>query len=100
MLPVVAGTAETSRQILIYTSLLVPLSVVPLVLGMAGIAYGAAAALMGACFSLLAVRVLRERGARAARLMFRFSILYLFVLFAALIIERVSATTFAQLAEG
>jgi heme o synthase len=100
MLPVVAGQAETRRQILIYTSLLVPLSFAPLVLGMAGIAYGAAAAAMGAGFLLLAVRVLRERGGHAARLMFRFSILYLFVLFAALIIERVTATVFAQLAAG
>jgi protoheme IX farnesyltransferase len=98
MLPVVAGKAETRRQILIYTSLLVPLSFAPLVLGMAGIAYGVAVAVMGACFLLLAVRVLRERGERAARRMFRFSILYLFVLFAALIIERASATAIAQLA--
>jgi protoheme IX farnesyltransferase len=98
MLPVVAGKAETRRQILIYASLLVPLSFAPLVLGMAGIAYGLAAAVMGACFLLLAVRVLRERGERAAQRMFRFSILYLFVLFAALIIERASATAIAQLA--
>jgi len=98
MLPVVAGKAATRRQILIYTSLLVPLSFAPLVLGMAGIVYGAAVAFMGACFLLLAVRVLRERGGRAARRMFRFSILYLFVLFAALIIEHASATALAQLA--
>ncbi len=100
MLPVVAGKAETRRQILIYTSLLVPLSFAPLVLGMAGIAYGTAAAVMGACFLLLAVRVLRERGVRTAQRMFRFSILYLFVLFAVLIIEHASATAFAQLAGG
>jgi protoheme IX farnesyltransferase len=97
MLPVVAGKAETRRQVLIYTSLLVPLSFAPLLLGMAGIAYGAAAAVMGACFLLLAVRVLRERGELAARRMFRFSIVYLFVLFAALIVEHASATAFAQL---
>ncbi|MGF1609710.1 MAG: heme o synthase [Kiloniellales bacterium] len=98
MLPVVAGKAETRRQILIYTSLLVPLSFAPLALGMAGIAYGAAAAVLGACFLLLAVLVLRERGDRAARHMFRFSILYLFVLFAALIIEHTSATAVPQIA--
>ena len=97
MLPVVAGKAETRRQVLIYTSLLVPLSFAPLLLGMAGIAYGAAAAVMGAYFLLLAVRVLRERGELAARHMFRFSILYLFVLFAALIVEHASAMAFAQL---
>jgi protoheme IX farnesyltransferase len=98
MLPVVAGKAETRRQILIYTSLLVPLSFAPLVLGMAGIAYGVVVAVMGAFFVLLAIRVLRERGGRAARQMFRFSILYLFVLFAALMIERASAAAIAQLA--
>ena len=99
MLPVVAGKAETRRQVLIYTSLLVPLSFAPLLLGMAGMAYGAAAAVMGARFLLLAVRVLRERGEFAARRMFRFSILYLFVLFAALIVEHASAAVFAQLSE-
>jgi protoheme IX farnesyltransferase len=97
MLPVVAGKTETRRQILIYTLLLVPLSFTPLVLGMAGMAYGAVVSVMGACFLLLAIRVLRERGGRAARHMFRFSILYLFLLFAALIIERASATAFAHL---
>jgi protoheme IX farnesyltransferase len=100
MLPVVAGKAETRRQILIYTLLLVPLSFAPLVLGMAGMAYGAVVAIMGVCFVLLAVRVLRERGGRAARHMFRFSIVYLFVLFAALIIEHaaVAPLGLAQLA--
>ncbi len=88
MLPVVAGEAKTKQQILIYSLLLVPLSFAPAVLGMAGIAYSAAAAVMGAYFLLLAVRVRREPGERAARRMFRFSILYLFVLFAALIVER------------
>ncbi len=95
MLPVVAGKAETRRQILIYTVLLVPLSFAPLVLGLAGMAYGAVVAVMGACFLLLAIRVLRERGGRAARHMFRFSILYLFVLFAALIIEHALARALA-----
>jgi protoheme IX farnesyltransferase len=97
MLPVLAGKAETRREILLYTLLLVPLSFAPLLLGMAGIGYGAAAAVMGARFLLLAVRVLRERGERAAFRMFRFSIFYLFVLFAMLIVEHASATLLAQL---
>ncbi len=88
MLPVVAGKAKTRQQILIYALLLVPLSFAPPVLGMAGIVYSAAAAVMGAGFLLLAVQVRRERGDRAARRLFLFSILYLFVLFAALIVER------------
>ena len=67
---------------------------------MAGIAYGAASVVMGAYFLLLAVRVLRERGKLAARCMFRLSILYLFVLFAAMIVEHASATAFAQLSGG
>jgi protoheme IX farnesyltransferase len=98
MLPVVAGKAETRRQILIYTLLLVPLSFAPLALGMAGIAYGATVALMGTRFLMLAVEVLRDRDEHAACRMFRFSILYLFALFAALIVERASATALAQLA--
>ena len=87
MLPVVAGGAETRRQILIYTVLLVPLSFAPVALGTAGLAYGAAAAVVGAYLLWLAVQVFRTANDRAARRMFGFSILYLFVLFAALIVE-------------
>lgn len=100
MLPVVAGKAHTRRQILVYALLLVPLSFLPLALGMAGVAYGAAAAIMGAGFLLLAVRVLRELGERSARQMFRFSILYLFVLFAVLLAEAAPVPVFQQLAGG
>ena len=90
MLPVVAGPAETRRQILIYTSLLVPLSFAPVVLGTAGLVYGAAAAAVGANLLWLAVQLVRTRSDRAARRLFGFSILYLFVLFAALIAEHVA----------
>jgi protoheme IX farnesyltransferase len=87
MLPVVAGPAETRRQILIYTVLLVPLSFAPVLLGTAGLVYGAAAAAVGAYLLWLAVQIMRTKSDRAARRMFGFSILYLFVLFAALIVE-------------
>lgn len=87
MLPVVAGPAETRRQILIYTMLLVPLSFAPVLLGTAGLVYGAAAAAVGAYLLWLAVQIMRTKSDRAARRMFGFSILYLFVLFAALIVE-------------
>ncbi len=90
MLPVVAGAPETRRQILIYTLLLVPLSFAPLVLGTAGLVYGVTAAGAGAYLAWLAVQIVRTRSDRAARRMFGFSILYLFVLFAALIAERVT----------
>ncbi len=91
MLPVVAGRAETRRQILIYTLLLVPLSLTPVLLGTAGALYALVVSAMGGGFIVLALRVLREPGGRSARRMFGYSILYLFVLFAMLIVERVAA---------
>lgn len=91
MLPVVAGPAETRRQILIYTTLLVPLTFTPVFLGTAGLVYGAVAAIVGAYLAWLAVQIIRTKTDRASKRMFGFSILYLFVLFAALIAEHVAA---------
>jgi protoheme IX farnesyltransferase len=91
MLPVVAGKEETRRQILIYAALLLPISLAPVALGMAGAIYGAVAATMGAYFLWLALRVRRARDDASARRMFGFSILYLFALFAALIAEHGAA---------
>ena len=90
MLPVVAGRAATTRQILIYSGLLVLASELPWALGFAGTAYGAIAAICGALFLLLAGQLNRSVGAdrRVAQRLFLFSIFYLFVLFAALLIER------------
>ena len=90
MLPVVAGKAATRRQILIYALLLYPLSLLPAVIGPAGPLYGAVAGIMGAGFVMLALRILRERSDRAAKQTFAYSILYLFVLFAVLIAERLA----------
>ena len=88
MLPVVAGKDETRRQILIYALLLWPVSLAPCLLGAAGVVYCAAALLMGGLFVWQAVRVYLERSERSARQMFGLSILYLFVLFTALIVDR------------
>jgi protoheme IX farnesyltransferase len=87
MLPVVAGRAATTRQIVIYTALLLPVSLLPWVLGFAGAIYGVAVAVCGAIFAALAVQLARSRGVdrRAAHRLFAFSVLYLFVLFAALL---------------
>jgi heme o synthase len=87
MLPVVAGRAATARQILIYGVLLVPVSVLPSVLGFAGAIYGATAAICGAIFVVLALRLRSSNGAnsRDASRLFAFSIFYLFALFAALL---------------
>jgi protoheme IX farnesyltransferase len=89
MLPVVAGRAATTRQILIYSGLLVLASELPWVLGFAGTAYGAIAAICGAVFLLFAGQLNRSTGAdrRAAQRLFLFSISYLFVLFATLLID-------------
>ncbi len=91
MLPVVAGEAETRRQILIYSLILVPLAVVPFAMGFGGLTYGAVSIGMGALFLMLAIRVFRVReGApaiKAARDLFAYSILYLFVLYATLLGE-------------
>jgi heme o synthase len=88
MLPVVAGRTATTRQILLYSGLLVLASELPWVLGFAGAIYGAIAAVCGALFLLLAYQLKkRETDRRAAHNLFLFSISYLFVLFAALLIE-------------
>jgi protoheme IX farnesyltransferase len=89
MLPVVAGKAETTRQILIYSGLLALASEVPWVLGFAGGIYGVIAAICGALFLSLARQLNRstEADRRPARGLFVFSIVYLFVLFAALLID-------------
>ena len=66
MLPVVAGAAATTRQILIYSGLLVFASVLPWALGFAGTIYGAAAAICGAIFVALALQLARSGGSRSA----------------------------------
>lgn len=90
MLPVVAGDAETRRQILFYTLVLVPLGIAPWTLGYAGLLYGATAVVSGLVMLVLAFQVHAERRPidRASRHLFAFSILYLFLLFAVLLIER------------
>jgi heme o synthase len=88
MLPVVAGEAETRRQILLYSLLLAPLGAAPWFLGYAGALYGIVAVAGGAGMVLLALRIRNERGDAACKRMFGFSILYLFLLFAALLADR------------
>jgi protoheme IX farnesyltransferase len=103
MLPVVAGAAATRRQILIYSLIFVPLCLVPAFTGLGGGAYLATAALGGLVFLALVARLHRGRageiadpraddglyrvraGARDARNLFAFSILYLTLLFATLL---------------
>jgi protoheme IX farnesyltransferase len=88
MMPVVAGVESTKRQMLLYTVLLVPITLLPSFLGTAGPLYGVAAALLGLRFLQLAVRVLRDDTVRHAKSMFGYSIVYLFALFAILMLDR------------
>jgi heme o synthase len=90
MLPVVKGDANTRLQIMLHTLILVPLGLAPWFFGYAGLLYGVVAAVTGAIMLVLAVQVYFERRPeeRASRQLFAFSILYLFLLFAVLLVER------------
>jgi protoheme IX farnesyltransferase len=98
MLPVVAGARETRRQIVIYTLLLVPVTLAPWFLGFSGVVYLVTACVLGLGFLLSVWRVLMDRQDQTgvsltndapARAAFKFSILYLFLLFGALPVDRI-----------
>jgi protoheme IX farnesyltransferase len=101
MLPVVAGLDATRLQILLYTIVLAPAGLTPTLFGFAGLVYGAVALVCGAIMLVLAWRVYRERvepaAASAARRLFAFSLLYVFVVFAALLLDHM-LTQFGWLA--
>lgn len=93
MLPVTHGPRETRRQILIYSLILVATSLAPWALGLAGALYGVTAGLLGGLFLLLALRVARSQTVKpqemlAERRLFKYSILYLFLLFAILVVDK------------
>jgi heme o synthase len=88
MMPVVAGARETRKQMLLYTVVLWPIALAPAFLGLTGIVYGVAALALSALFTLAAIRVCHDEDEVSARRMFAFSILYLFLLYAVMIIDR------------
>ncbi|WP_408589136.1 heme o synthase [Novosphingobium sp.] len=93
MMPVVAGERSTRRQILIYAVLLLPLAVAPALIGGTGRIYGLSALVLSLAFLALAVRVgLRQSvpgdTMKPEKRLFAFSILYLFALFAMLVVDR------------
>jgi heme o synthase len=102
MLPVVAGRSATAKQILVYSLLLLPVSILPWALGFAGGVYGAVAATSGAILVALAAQVRRSRGInqRAAHRLFAYSILYLFLLFAALLASSINRSTMTHSARA
>jgi heme o synthase len=95
MLPVVAGPAETKRQILLYSVLLAAVSLLPWASGFVGMIYGAAAAMLGASMIFLAWQVRRsdDKERRPAHRLFVFSMLYLVLLFGMLLMN---AAPYAQ----
>ena len=91
MMPVVRGADETRRQILLYALVLVPVALAPVATGLGGMLYAAVSVVLGALLLWLTAAVYRTREGReadrAAKRLFGFSILYLFGLFAALLVE-------------
>jgi protoheme IX farnesyltransferase len=93
MLPVVAGATVTRRHILLYSLPMAAAAIAPWPLGLAGAIYGVTAAVLNAVFLALAVGVLRNRatepeGMKPEKRLFAFSILYLFILFGAVVADR------------
>jgi protoheme IX farnesyltransferase len=93
MLPVVAGIENTRLQIFLYSLALAVSAVAPYALGLTGLVYGISAAVLSAIFILLSAIVLANKaqepsGMKPERRLFAFSILYLFALFAAVVVDR------------
>jgi protoheme IX farnesyltransferase len=87
MLPVTHGRRFTQLHVLLYTLILVAASVMPFVYGMSGLLYLAAAVALGAVFIAYAVRIYVHYSDTLARRTFRYSIVYLATLFAALLVD-------------
>ena len=89
MLPVVAGDAETKWQILLYTILMFMLTIMLTPLQIMGLPYLIMALGLGCLFLRYVLRLLRDGTAGAAWSLYRFSLLYLALLFAAMVADRV-----------
>ncbi|MCR9215077.1 MAG: heme o synthase [Proteobacteria bacterium] len=87
MLPVVAGREATRKQVVLYSVLLFPVTVMPYFLGYAGIFYGAGAAILSGLFLFSALKIWIKKDEKSAKQLFAYSILYLFLLFAMLLGE-------------
>jgi heme o synthase len=87
MMPVVRGEDETRQLIVLYTVLLVALTLMPVLFGYFGLVYGAAAVLLGGVFVWLALRLWREAERRSALRTYLFSLAYLALLFCAMVLD-------------
>ncbi|WP_144291668.1 heme o synthase [Rhodoligotrophos appendicifer] len=94
MMPVVYGQVETRKQIVIYSLLLVPTTLLPCAVGLAGMPYLIVSAVLGVLFIAFATQIYRDRAKigdyRSAKNLFAYSIVYLFLIFAMLLVEGVS----------
>ena len=88
MLPVINGAEETRRQILIYSVIMVIVSMVPYMIGASKILYGFIACITGTIFLVLAFKLFRKPQEYRAIRLFKYSIFYLFAVFLALIVDR------------
>ncbi len=89
MLTVTSGEHAAKIQMLIYTLVLLPITLAPWFMGFAGAVYGISAAILSGFFVYTAIRVFLSKDLKNARLMFGYSVFYLFALFLALIIDKV-----------
>jgi protoheme IX farnesyltransferase len=89
MLPVARGEAETAKQIVRYTVLLILVTLVPVALGTFGLVYGISAFVLGALFLWLAVELRRTLDRGGAAKLFHYSLLYLALLFVAMALDTV-----------
>jgi heme o synthase len=87
MMPVVHGETETRRQIVLYTTLLVVLTMLPVVFGFFGAIYAVAAVGLGATFLTLSVRLQRRADRRSALRTYLYSLAYLALLFGAMVVD-------------
>ncbi len=89
MLPVVKGEAETRRQILLYSLLLLALTLMLFVMGIMGYFYLAGAVILGGGLVYLAIRLWRDQSKKWARTLFWYSNMYLAAIFAIMVLDRV-----------
>jgi protoheme IX farnesyltransferase len=87
MLPVVRGDRETVRQIIVYTLLLIGVTMLPVLWGTLGLIYAVTAAVLGGAFLVLALSLRREPSRTRAALVFHYSLAYLALLFVAAAVD-------------
>jgi protoheme IX farnesyltransferase len=89
MLPVVSGKKETKKQIILYSIIMFIASLTPCSIGMAGLLYFVTASLLGALFIHFSIKIYFDENHKLAPAMFGYSILYLFLIFTLLMIDKI-----------